>query len=196
MSELLPTPMIQGERVWLRAMEKRDLETFARNRNDLEIGFVAGYYFPQSMTAMEKWYEELMGERHGKDGFYFTICPKGKDEIVGFAWLWHLDTNNSNAEFSIFLSDTKFMGRGLGTDALNAVLDFGFGNLPLERIYLIVRKGNKRAIRSYEKAGMVVEGTLRKAWRHQGKLVDKVMMSILRGEWEALARRKGGESTE
>ena len=38
MAELLPTSMIQGEKVWLREMVKRDLETFARNRNDLEIG--------------------------------------------------------------------------------------------------------------------------------------------------------------
>lgn len=190
MEKLLPTPMIQGEKIWLRAMEKRDLETFTRNRNDLEIGFVAGYYFPQSMTALEKWYESLMGDQHGKDGFYFTICLTGSDDPVGFAWLWHLDNNNCNAEFSIFLSDTELMGKGLGTDALNAVLDFGFGNLPLERIYLLVREQNKRAIRSYEKAGMVPEGILRKAWRFQGKLVDKLLMSMLREEWETLERRK------
>lgn len=73
MKETLPTPMIQGEKVWLRAMEQRDLEIFAKNRNDFEIGFVAGYFFPQSMTALEKWYDRLMGDQHGKDGFYFTI---------------------------------------------------------------------------------------------------------------------------
>ena len=195
MMETLPTPMIQGEKVWLRAMEQRDLEIFAKNRNDMEIGFVAGYFFPQSMTALEKWYDGLMGEQHGKDGFYFTICLIGSDDPVGFAWLWHLDHNNCNAEFSIFLSDTELMGKGLGTDALNAVLDFGFNNLPLERIYLTVRKMNQHAIRSYEKAGMVIEGTLRKSWRFQGKLVDEYVMSILREEWEVLDRRKVKESS-
>lgn len=168
MKELQPTPMIQGEKVWLRAMEKRDVETFAKGRNDREIGLVAGYFFPQSMIAIENWCEKLMGEQHGKDGFYFTICSLVSDEVVGFAWLWHLDYDNSNAKFSIFLSDTELMGKWLETDALNAVLDFAFNNLPLERIYLLVRKENERAIRSYEKAGMVGEGTLRKAWRFQG----------------------------
>ncbi|NIV14318.1 MAG: GNAT family N-acetyltransferase, partial [Aliifodinibius sp.] len=132
----------------------------------------------------KSWFEKLMSEQHGKDGFYFTICSIDSDEAIGFAWLWHLDYNNSNAEFSIVLSDTKLMGRGLGTDALRAVLDFGFNNLPLERIYLLVRKKNQRAIRSYEKAGMVGEATLRKAWRFQGKLVGQYVMSILREEWE------------
>jgi RimJ/RimL family protein N-acetyltransferase len=190
MAELLQTPMIQGETIWLRAMEKRDLAAFYRGRNDLRIGYEAGYYFPESMMSLEKWYENLMSERHGKDGFYFTICRQGSDESLGAAWLWHLNYKDGNAEFSIFLSDTEVMGKGLGTDALNAILDFGFNNLPLERIYLVVRAGSKGAIRSYEKAGMIVEGTLRKAERYHGKLVDQLVMSILHDEWEGLDRRK------
>lgn len=186
MAEQLPTPMIQGEKVWLRAMERRDLETFARNRNDRDIGFVAGFHFPESMIGLERWYETVMGERHGKDGFYYTICRKESDDVIGFAWLVNLDYQNANAEFRTFLSDTELMGRGLGTDALNAVLDFGFGSLPLERIYLQVREGNERATRSYEKSGFVVEGTLRKNRRHRGDLVDTLVMAILRKEWKGM----------
>jgi RimJ/RimL family protein N-acetyltransferase len=189
MAELPQTPMIQGEKIWLRAMEKRDLAAFSRGRNDLRIGYEAGYYFPESMTSLEKWYENLISERYGKDGFYLTICRQGSDEIVGFAWLWHLNYKDGNAEFSIFLADTEVMGKGLGTDALNAILDFGFNHLPLERVYLVVRAGSKGAVRSYEKAGMIVEGTLRKAERYRGKLVDQLLMSILRDEWEGLDRR-------
>lgn len=188
MAELPQTPMIQGEKIWLRAMEKRDLAAFSRGRNDLKLGYEAGYYFPESMTSLEQWYEKLIRERYGNDGFYFTICRQGSDEIVGFTWLWHLNYRDGNTEFSIFLAETELMGQGLGTDALNTILDFGFNNLPLERIYLEVRAGNKGAIRSYEKAGMIVEGTLRNAERYNGILVDKLSMSILRDEWEGLAR--------
>lgn len=138
MAELLPTPMIQGEKIWLRAMEERDMETFARGRNDLELGYEAGFYFPESMIGFEKWYEKLMTEQHGKNGYYFTICLLGHDEAVGFAWLVNINQVNSNAEFRIFLADKKYLGKGMGTDTLNAVLDFGFNNLPLERIYLFV----------------------------------------------------------
>jgi RimJ/RimL family protein N-acetyltransferase len=190
MAELPQTPMIQGEKTWLRAMERRDLATFAKGRNDLKIGYEGGLYFPESMTGLEKWYENLMNQQHGKDGFYFTICRQESDEVVGFVWLWHLNYINSKAEISIHLSETELMGKGLGTDALNALLDFGFNHLPLERIYLVVRADNKRAIRSYEKAGMIVEGTLRKSTRYHGELVDDLMMSILRDEWQDLERRE------
>lgn len=190
MVELPQTPMIQGEKIWLRAMEKRDIAAFAKGRNDLNIGYEAGHYFPESMTSLEKWYENLMNEHHGKDGFYFTICRRESDEIVGFIWLWHLNYKDSKAEISIFLAETELMGEGLGTDTLYAILDFGFNNLPLERIYLVVRAGNKRAIHSYEKGGLMVEGTLRKSTRYHGKLVDDLIMSILRDEWEDLDRRE------
>ena len=191
MTELPQTPMIQGEKTWLRAMERRDLEAFSRGRNDLRIGYEAGHFYPESMTRLETWYESLMNEQHGKDGFYFTICRLGSDEVVGFIWLWHLNYKDSNAEISIFLSDTELLGQGLGTDALNAILDFGFTHLPLQRIHLKVRASNKRAVRSYEKGGMVVEGTLRKSTRYRGELVDDVVMSILREEWEGLDRSDG-----
>lgn len=178
-------PIIQGEKIWLRAMERRDLPVFAKGRNDLEIGYEAGYQFPTAMTNLESWYQNIMSNSYGKDGFYFTICRLGSDQLVGFAWLWHVNYIDCNAEFSIFLTGTDIMNKGLGTDALRAILSFGFENLPLERIYLQVRASNKRAIRSYEKAGMSLEGTLRKSKRFRGKLVDDVVMAILREEWKA-----------
>jgi len=190
MSELLPSPIIRGEKLWLRAMERRDLDSFAFGRNDREIGYAAGYSYPTSMDDLENWYETIVKERYGKDGFYLTICLLDSDEPIGFAWLWHLDFIHSNAEFSIFISEKAKLYQGYGTDALNAVLDFGFRDLPLERIYLLVRSDNKPALRSYEKAGMVYEGSLRNAWRNDGRLVDQTVMSMLREEWEMLDRRK------
>lgn len=190
MTELPETPMIHGEKTWLRAMENRDLNAFSRGRNDLNVGYEASFYFPESQKNLERWIENLMSDGHGKNGFYFTICRLGTDDVVGFVWLWHLNYKDSNAEISIFLSKPELKGQGLGTDALNAVLDFGFINLPLERIYLKVRAENEAAVRSYEKAGMTVEGTLRKSTRYQGKLVDDLLFAILREEWENLGRRK------
>jgi hypothetical protein len=48
---------------------------------------------------------------------------------------------------------------------------------------------NRWAIRSSEKAGLVVEGTLRKAVRFQRRLVVEKGMAILREDWEVLVYR-------
>jgi RimJ/RimL family protein N-acetyltransferase len=91
---------------------------------------------------------------------------------------------------SIVITDKALQGRGYGTDALNCVVDIGFGELRLERIYLYVFDYNVRARRSYEKAGFQVEATLRRSRFHRGVHHDVHLMSILRDEWLALGRRR------
>jgi RimJ/RimL family protein N-acetyltransferase len=89
--------------------------------------------------------------------------------------------------FGIVIGEETDRGKGYGTDALNAICDFGFGELRLERIYLDVFADNARGQRSYAKAGFVLEGTQRRAHFTDGDFVDVHRMSLLRGEW--LARR-------
>ena len=180
-----PVPTIRGEKVWLRAMEREDLEAFLLAMNDAELGFLAGRQFPQGKLATERWYENLMTEHHGKDGYYFTICTLADSKVIGFTWLFHLDLVNGNGEFAICLASGDCLNQGYGTDTARAVQDFGFGEVRLERIYLGVNAENTRAVHCYEKAGFVVEGTMRHSRRKRGKMIDRFLMSMLREEWEA-----------
>jgi RimJ/RimL family protein N-acetyltransferase len=75
---------------------------------------------------------------------------------------------------------------------VNALVDFGFAALRLERIWLEVWTENARAMRAYEKAGFVHEGTLRHDRYEGGRFTDGHVMSILRDEWLALERRRAG----
>jgi ribosomal protein S18 acetylase RimI-like enzyme len=71
---------------------------------------------------------------------------------------------------------------------MNALIDYGFGELGLHRIGLHVSPGNERAIKSYEKCGFTHEGRMRSYRRRRGEIVDDVLMSILRAEWQQLER--------
>ena len=86
------------------------------------------------------------------------------------------------------MTDHAYIGRGYGTDAVNCVVDFGFGELRLERISLQVFDYNPRARRSYEKAGFSTDATLRHSRFHRGRHHDVHVMSILRDDWLALDR--------
>ena len=88
------------------------------------------------------------------------------------------------------VTEKASQGRGLGTDALNCLVDFGFGELRLERIYLHVFDYNARAQRSYEKAGFQTDAILRRSRFHRGEHHDVHLMSILRGDWLAMDRRR------
>ena len=86
--------------------------------------------------------------------------------------------------------------QGLGTDTVNTILDFCFGQLRLERVWLVTDSVNERAQHMYRKAGMVEEGRLRRAFYQDGLFQDDVRMAILRSDWEALDRKRSWQYSE
>ena len=112
-------------------------------------------------------------------------CRLDDERPIGTIGLFELDQTNGSAGIGITIGDPADTGAGLGTDALEALLDFGFGQLRMERLWLHVYDENARAIRSYEKAGFVREGVLRHHGYFDGEFKDVVAMAILRDEWAA-----------
>ena len=78
-------------------------------------------------------------------------------------------------------------GQGLGTQALRAILEWGFVEWPWERLTWHCDARNVASRRTAEKAGMVYEGRLRGRYREaDGTRRDALCFGALRGEWEAL----------
>ncbi|HEY7525846.1 MAG TPA: GNAT family protein [Candidatus Limnocylindria bacterium] len=182
-------PMLRGERVWLRAATKADFVEEAPAVSDAETGHFLGLKQPISPEGAEQFAQQMLSQL-GNTIWAFTICLLGDDRRVGSVNLRNLDRENGSAELAIVISDKSLQGQGLGTDALNCLVDFGFGELRLERIYLHVFDFNLRAQRSYQKAGFQIDAVLRHARFHHGEHHDVHLMSILRDDWLALDRRR------
>jgi ribosomal-protein-alanine N-acetyltransferase len=184
-----PNPQIRGERVYLRPLEREDLEHTVPAINDRDIAHLVGFQLPVGKAGADRFWEEEVSKKHGETGYYFAICELGSAELVGECSFHDLRPGGMRAEVGIFLLPAH-VGRGLGTDAMNALVDFGFGELMLERIGLFVDPENARAIRSYEKCGFIREGVMRAFRRHRGKISDAVVMSMTRPDWDALERKR------
>jgi RimJ/RimL family protein N-acetyltransferase len=189
MTDQRPVPIIRGERVYLRADERSDIPNFVRWLNDGETISFLSMRAPMSVAMEEKWYDNML-EHQGKDAFHFVICLLEDDRPIGTLALFAIDYVNGNAGIGISIGEKELWGQGLGTDAMNAVVDFGFGMLRLERLWLEVYDFNKRARRSYDKSGFTLEGVERHAIYKHGRFIDAELMSILREEWAALPRKK------
>lgn len=181
----LPTaPTIRAERIYLRPAERADLPTFVRWFADGEVTRYLMIRAPFSQAMEEKWFDQSI-ERQGKTDYHFVVCLLADGRPIGTVGLHKLDLENGSAEFGITIGEKGEWDKGYGTEALRAISDFGFGALRLERIELEVYAPNARARRSYEKAGFVEEGSLRRAHFLEGEHVDVVIMSQLRDEWLA-----------
>jgi RimJ/RimL family protein N-acetyltransferase len=69
-------------------------------------------------------------------------------------------------------------GASIGTALMNDVLGWARGHAPLEKIELLVRATNARAIALYRRFGFVEEGTLRRRVRTaDGEFIDDITMA-------------------
>ncbi|MER9568955.1 GNAT family N-acetyltransferase [Mesorhizobium opportunistum] len=80
-------------------------------------------------------------------------------------------------------------GRGLGTAMMRAVVDAAFTETDVHRLWICCFPENLRARRSYETIGFVAEGVARSSAFFRGEHRDELVLSLLRPEWDARARR-------
>ena len=141
----------------------------------------------------ERWFEDLL-EHHGRDRWFFVICHLEDDRPVGSLDLRGIGPTSGRAGFGIVIGDPADTSQGYGTDALRDLLDFGFGELRLERMWLDVFEFNERARHVYERLGFIHEATFRHAMFHGGRYLELERMAILRSEWAE--RQSAGRSPE
>jgi RimJ/RimL family protein N-acetyltransferase len=143
---------------------------------------------PPRMFSAKKWQAWLEKdlEKSVSNEIFFAIRTLEGDPLIGFIGLFDLFMQHGDTLVAIALGEREYWGKGYGTDAMRIILRYAFNELNLRRVGLIVFEYNPRAIRSYEKAGFQLEGTVRKVILRDGKRWDFRYMGILREEWLAL----------
>jgi len=149
---------------------------------------------PTNMYSVKKVTEWIQKDQE-KDShaFYFlSIRTLEDDRLIGFTGLDGDAFPNGDTFVGIGIGERDFWGKGYGTDAMNVILRYAFQELNLRRVSLTTFEYNPRAIRSYEKAGFVHEGHVRKFLLREGQRWDLLFMGILREEWLANQAWKSG----
>lgn len=173
----------------LRELERRDLETINKWRNDPNlIALLGAPYRYINLDVDIRWFENYMSNRG--NAVRCAIVEDGKEDILGLVSLTDINFLNQSSILHIMIGDPQNQGRGVGSFAVQAMLDHAFYNMNLHRVELTVLESNTRAIHLYEKCGFSLEGKKREALYKNGRFVDVRMYSKLKAEHEIQA---GGE---
>jgi RimJ/RimL family protein N-acetyltransferase len=182
--------LLQGKLVKLTAEEPKVLaEACAKWNSDSEYlrlldARAANQYSAKKITG---WIEQDI-EKDPPSEYLFGIRTLDENRLVGFIDLEGAMFPNGDAFVGIGVGDRQFWGQGYGTDAMNVILRYAFMELNLRRVSLDTFEYNPRAVRSYEKAGFVLEGAARDFLHREGQRWDLIFMGILREEWLARDR--------
>jgi RimJ/RimL family protein N-acetyltransferase len=184
--------MILGKKTRLRAIEREDIPTFVRWFNDPEVRQYLEMYLPMSRAEEEQWFEAYLEDSTSR---IFAIVDAEDGVVIGNVGLHGLDWKNRSATLGIVIAEKEYWGRGYGSDAITALLDFAFGEMNLHRIQLSVYEFNQRAMRCYEKCGFRHEGRARDAFYSRGRYHDSFLMAVLRQDF-ASHDLAGGETQD
>ena len=168
----------------LRELERDDIKKINRWRNDPNLIACLGapYRFINEDVDSD-WYDKYMHARN--NSVRCAIVDEEKEsEVLGLISLLNINYINRCGEIHIMIGGSENRGKGLGTFAVNAMIDHAFYNLNLRRIELGVLETNTAAIRLYEKTGFIREGTKRSSNYKNGKYVSMIIMGLLKEDRE------------
>jgi RimJ/RimL family protein N-acetyltransferase len=164
----------------LRPSDVRSFETWIRDPEVIRYSMTK-FHRISSDGEIRNWFRTTLFDRKT---YQFGITDPGTGALIGYAGISALNEIDGNCEYFIFIGDKRYWGRGIATEVTRRVVWEGFEVLNLHRIFLTASSRNPGALRAYEKAGLVFEGRLREAFFRGGEYSDKIVMGILRREYE------------
>lgn len=114
-----------------------------------------------------------------------TLKPTGR--LIGNCGIRNQSVGSLQAELGYEL-DPQYWGMGYATEAAKAIMEFGFVELQLHRIWSSCVSDNLGSVRVLEKLGMRCEGRLREVEYYKDRWWDTLTYAILAQEWEKLGQ--------
>lgn len=140
---------------------------------------------PNTEKETKEFIQRAMSTRNEKPRRMYTlaIVVEKEDRLIGSCGINVSNPENREGWLGYCL-DRNFWGKGYGTEVARGLMDFGFTELALHRIFATCDPGNTASAHVLEKSGMKREGCLREHKWSKGKWRDSYLYAILEHEWK------------
>jgi RimJ/RimL family protein N-acetyltransferase len=181
--------MLRAGKVGLRARDEADVAVLHAELYEDIVTYMTADSRPwRPIPAGSSASPYAIGEP-GDDLALFSVVELVSGELAGAALLWAIDLHNRSAHLGLSLRPS-FRGRGLGSDVVLALCEYGFTVRGLHRLQVDTLASNAAMISGAVRAGFAQEGTLRGADWVNGEFVDEVILGLLASDW---ARLRGAQ---
>lgn len=175
--------MLQTARTWLRQTRLDDIPARHGWFNDPEFTrLYIGRPTPISFEQVENEVKFSLQPMAYSGLMELSIQTIENNHYVGNTFFRKIDWPNRHAEFGIFIGPKDLWGAGLGTEITQTMVNYGFRELGLHRIWLTIFAYNHRALRYADKCGFKREAVFRDAIFSGGEYKDVIGFSILEDE--------------
>ena len=169
--------MTGNNKVKLRTWREDDLSRLAELANNFNIAKFMTDQFPFPYTRLNaRAFIEFANSHHPVH--IFAIEENG--QCVGSIGLHpQHDIMRRNAELGYWLGE-PYWGRGIATEAIRQMVQYGFDNFNIGRIFARPFGTNIASQKVLEKAGFTLEARFEKTILKNGELLDELIYSVRR----------------
>ena len=169
-------------------MKKGDIADVVENANNINISkYLAVVPFPYTKKKALSWFNHSLEKqkKNPKTDYTFVIEDKSLKKVIGAIGLHDLNYIIKKAELGYWLGE-DYQGKGVMSEAVNAVLGFAFSKLKLNRIEAHVFTENIPSAKLLYKFGFQKEGTFRQSGYSKAakKIYDEDFYALLHSEYK------------
>jgi len=174
--------MIEGERLYLRAIEPEDYILIHKWRIDSVVSKkLGGNNFSISLERDKLWTENKSVD--DTKGIYWMIGKLNDNKIIGYCSMINIDLRNLKAELGgIVIGEKDEWGKGYGKEAVKIMLKYFFDNYPINKCFTYCLEENTPSIKIWQSLNFVQDGLLREDVYKDGEFKNLLLFSILRRE--------------
>ena len=167
----------------LRTLRSEDAPAWYGYLSDIETIQLTSYDV-SSVDTVQQYIAHYLSGYEQRSSSRWAIADAVSDQLIGTCGYYWWNPQDSLAELSYDLSK-DYWGKGIMSQAVKAVLRWGFDVLEINRIQATVMVGNNTSARILEKCGFQKEGLLREYKFCRGELKDFWLFAHLRREYGA-----------
>lgn len=175
-------PVLYTDRLTLREIEEADIEEIYEIFSCAQVAQFSSHYPVESkdkvLIGIQRWKDEY----NNKEQIRWGIALKDSNKIIGTCCIGDFDEVSKRCEIGYHLS-SSYWNRGYMTEALRAMVRFGFERGNTNRIEAFVTPGNYGSVTVLKKLGFIEEGLLRERDFFKGKFQDGIVLGMLRSDY-------------
>ena len=173
-------PVLRTARLVLRELLPTDSPALFRLRSDGRVMEHIGRPRATVEQDASDLIARITADRHANEGITWAMTLHDNDTLIGTIGFYRLKLEHHTAEVG-YMMDPDHWGKGLMSEALQAVVECGFGRYGFHRIEAITDPANAASRALLLKNGFALEGIQKENFLWNGKFLDSCLYARLQG---------------
>ena len=170
------------DRLILRKLTQESFDFIYSDMSQDEQLDILGFTSIEILLEEKEKYKKGLSTNN-KKFLYHQLIDKKTSAIIGWCGFHTWYTDHNRAEIGYGLFDDNYKNKGIMTEAIISIVNYGFNNMNLERIEAFVSPNNMPSIKLLKRMKFKKEGFLKHHYFHNSKMDDSIIFALLKSEY-------------